>query len=457
MIRMAFFLGLFAGCCVLSLAQPFAGIVAYVTHYHTAPEKAYWGKGLSAAGVRYSFTITACLALGTFINLKRLRYGRPILRQEALYLAFLGWIVVSQLIHGVKKVELSEGVKAELVARGQLANIETEIEAEPDAIDKMLKMSVFVLALTHIVVTPKRFSQFAWLLTLCGLYLGFECFTAPKSAFFKGRIMGIGGPDFAFTNALAAHTGALLPIIGVCFLRSGLIGKLVCLGSGALVANSLVMTRSRGAYLALAVALIMALYLAPKGQRKKIWLLIAVGCLGGLRLVDDKFMERMTTIAKGSQDTQGEHAESRLRVWAGGLRLLADNPLGVGPNNFAAYIGHYVPDEAGRDPHNTYLRCAADLGVPGIAMFGGLVVGAFSTLTRVSRAAARRPELEDCLWYAFALRISLTIYLTAAFFSSFIYTELLWWLLLLPAGLERALTNAQAELPPEVAHAPVHG
>ena len=44
------------------------------------------------------WTLVAFLVVGTFINLKRLPYGRLITRQEALFLAYLGWMVVTRVL-----------------------------------------------------------------------------------------------------------------------------------------------------------------------------------------------------------------------------------------------------------------------------------------------------------------------------------------------------------------------
>src|SRR5262249_21735200 len=88
-LRGLFFIGIFGVCSLWALADPFAGVVAYVTHYQSSPERSWWGAGLASLGVRYSYTITACLTVGTILNLGRLPYGRLITRQEALYLAFL--------------------------------------------------------------------------------------------------------------------------------------------------------------------------------------------------------------------------------------------------------------------------------------------------------------------------------------------------------------------------------
>jgi probable O-glycosylation ligase (exosortase A-associated) len=432
--RGVFFIGFFAVASVLALANPFWGIAAYVTHYHSYPERSWWGASLAAMGVRYSFTISLFLAVGTLLNLKRLPYGRLLVRQEVLYLIFLAWVFLARQMNGQ--------------------------ETQEDAVDKMVKMAVFLLALTHVLVTPRRFVQFFWVLVSCGFYLGYECFTAPASRFTNGRLEGVGGPDFGDANALAAHMVALLPIIGVLFLRSGWKGKLPCLAAGALIAKGIVQTRSRGGYLASMVDAFAMISLAPRGQRKRIFALFALGAVGALTQVDAAYIERMATMKAGERE-KDESAMSRLRFWTAGIQMAMDHPLGVGPGNFHTHIGDYLPDDSGRDTHNTYVRCVAELGWPGLGLLLGLIANAFLTLRRVRRSASGSPGSEDCVWFAFGLQVSLAAYLTASIFISATYIEMLWWLLLLPAALERAAANAVGEAadwdpgPAPVAVAPV--
>jgi O-antigen ligase len=316
-----------------------------------------------------------------------------------------------------------------------------------DPVEKMLKMSVFLLAMTHVVVTPRRYEWFTWLLTLCALYVGQEAYNAPRGAFMHGRLSGhVGGADFTDANVLAAHMLALMPFIGVRFLRGDGKAKQLCLVAGGFAANTIVMTRSRGGYLSALIGLIVALVLVRKGQRKRLWPLVALGALGALTLVDAGFMKRMDTLdAKDRQ--QDESVQGRLRYWGAGLRMVQDHPLGVGPGNFGARIGDYLPGEAGRDTHNTYIRCAAELGWPGIALFLGLIGNAFQTLTRHRRATADRPGFEDLAWHGFALQVALVMYIFGCIFVSCNYIEFLWWLLLLPATLDRVITNAVVERP----------
>lgn len=414
-IRGIFFIGLFGTCCLWALSNPFAGIVAYAVHYHSFPERSWGGSGLADLGVRYSYTITLFLTVGTLLNLKKLPYGRLVTGQEILYLAFLGWIFLGRQMSGQ--------------------------QTETDLVDKMMKMAVFVLALTHIVVTPRRYEQFTWLMVSCALYLGFEGYTAPAGAYYKGRLNGIGGPDFGDTNALGAHMLVLLPIIGVRFIRGRWKAKLFSFVAGGLAANTIVATRSRAAYIGALVGVIVGLVTAPKGGRKKLWPLVILGAVGSLVLVDEGFVERMTTLEADKRE-KDESANDRLDSWAAGMRMFRDHPLGVGPGNFAAHMGRYLANHEGRDTHNTYIRCAAELGVPGVALFSALIVNAFWMMRLVARAAADREGGEELAWQCFALRISLIMYLICGIFCSFNYVEMMWWLLLLPSALERVVANA---------------
>ncbi len=423
-VRGLFFNGLFGVCCLLTLAEPFAGIVAYVVHYHTGPETTYWGRPLAAAGVRYSFTISALLAAGTLLNLKRLPYGRLLNRQEALLLAFIAWLLLLGLLMPM-----------------QAASFRGVALAQTVPTDKIPKLAVFLLAMTHVVVTPRRFNQLTWLLVACAFYLGYEAYTAPRSWFFKGRLGGVGGPDFSESNMLGAHMVVLLPIVGIRLLRSGWKAKVPCFIAAGLGANTIVLTRSRGAFLGTGVMLIAALALAPKGGRKLVWPLVILGALGALTLVDAGFMERMGTLDAEGRAADAS-AQSRLRFWGAGLRMAVAEPLGVGPGNFHARVGDYLPGDEGRDAHNAYVRCVAELGWIGLALFVGLIANAFATLDQVRRAATARPGLEEYAWHGFALQVGLLGYLVCSVFATTLYIEMMWWILLLPAALERVVANA---------------
>jgi O-antigen ligase len=87
-------------------------------------------------------------------------------------------------------------------------------------------------------------------------------------------------------------------------------------------------------------------------------------------------------------------AGSRLLIWRGAARMIADNPaLGVGIGNFFARYPQYMLPEGWREPllyhaHNAALDFWSMLGIGGLATLIWLEVAFWRTVVRL-----RRPKL----------------------------------------------------------------
>jgi len=138
-------------------------------------------------------------------------------------------------------------------------------------------------------------------------------------------------------------------------------------------------------------------------------------------------------------------ATARLLVWEVAYRMFIDHPLGAGAANFRPMVASYDPSAARRDAHNTYLRCAAELGIPGITILASLVLNAYLYLHRARRLAGTCPAADEVHWRAYALGVSLFIMLICGLFMSQTYVEEFWWFLALPVCLVRAAENAMSE------------
>lgn len=144
------------------------------------------------------------------------------------------------------------------------------------------------------------------------------------------------------------------------------------LGTGGAV---LLLTQSRGAWLALA----MSLGLMVLRKRPAAWLgLGLVGVAGGLAVL---------WAAGGAAD--GGTAAMRLRLWRWGLALWAERPFfGIGLGNFLQVHGRRLEYEGGfvyqgfPHVHNFYLQAALDYGFLGLA-------GLFFLIVVLARAARR--------------------------------------------------------------------
>jgi len=414
----------FAAAAGGALFSPVLGVIGYVLHYDIGPERQWWNADLRMFGLRYSYTLAIMIGIGIALNFRSLRWGKALLvGQEKLMLAFLA------IVWGVSLITESP--------------VYTQVD--PPWI-KMTKLLVFVLMMTHVVTTVRYMNWLFWALVVGSLILGLEAYTAGRGAFAVGRLELVGGPDFQDSNALAAYLAAMLPIIGIQFLRSPWYGKLLCLAAGVFTANAIILTRSRGAVVGLAVGAAMAVVLAPRKYRAKIGLGLVAVAIGGTFLADVGFWERASTINSPEQEMDAS-ARSRFEIWEGGIQMAKDHPLGVGPGNFGRHIGNYLPQYAGRDAHNTYVRCLCEVGWVGLAVFAALIVNAAICMWRVMRRSQDLPDKDrdHVAYLSYALLVSLVIFAACGVWGSLVYTESLWWLLAMPVCMMRVTENIEED------------
>ncbi len=134
----------------------------------------------------------------------------------------------------------------------------------------------------------------------------------------------------------------------------------------AVSAYALVLTRSRGGFLALTGGT-FAFLTARFGWRKA----MILGCLA---------LPALGVLAAGRQTSIDLSAESsgqsRLALWREGIGMFLESPL------FGAGTGTYA-DEAGQVAHNSFLHCFAEMGLMGGMLFLGAFAFAVGTLFRL--------------------------------------------------------------------------
>lgn len=400
------------------LIHPEWGLYGYLSTYNISPFQQWWGIFLPDFAKRYNMFFVIGMAAGMVFQYRKLKCPEVFSSQEGLLVFFIVVCWLSTL---------------------------TGFSLDVDELQwKMLKIGTVLLMATRIITTRKRFEKTLLVLIAVGGYLGYALHSG-AGGWVGGRFdRGFGGSDFAESNFLAAHFAWLLPSAGVRFLAGDKKMKALCAVSGALMVNAIVITRSRGTFLALALGAAATLWFLPRIRfyRKHIVVGLVVGLLGALSLTDRAFWERMSTLESDKVEEDAS-AQSRLEAWKVALRMWGDYPLGVGVGRYKDHAGHYNPNLAGRDTHNTYLRCLAETGAQGLLALLFLIVSSLRMLKKIEKQAATL-EPRIGVFYAlnaFALRISLIIYLTAALFISSVYIEEFYWLLMFPLFLMRALKN----------------
>jgi O-antigen ligase len=105
---------------------------------------------------------------------------------------------------------------------------------------------------------------------------------------------------------------------------------------------------------------------------------------------------------------------------------------GVGIGNFKPMMLEYREEGSTVDSmaHNTYLEMAAELGLPGLAVYLAILGSAYWTLRQVRRRPLRStPPLARHA--ALALQAGLLGYAVASFFLSAEYQKLFWFMIFL--------------------------
>ena len=121
--------------------------------------------------------------------------------------------------------------------------------------------------------------------------------------------------------------------------------------------------------------------------------------------------------------------------------MLMDHPLGVGLGRFHAVIGEYDKRLAGRDAHNTFVRCACELGFPGLIVLIVILAKSYACALR-ARAAANMGRAGAAVAFdALAVMVALTIYTVSGMTSTTLYVEGMWWLVGLSICLDRIVGN----------------
>ena len=403
-----------------ALFVPMIGVVGYVLHYHFWPDNQWWGKELSDWGLRYAFTVGLCLLIGTLINKHKLKLCGQVMKGHE-------WLLVMFWLAALLSV----------VAGADLALREVDRVYQATLLDKLSKVILFCLLMSHVVTTPKRLDLLLWTMILGTLYTAYQAWEAPVWKFSRARLDGIGGPDFRESSFLGAHFAMMLPLIGVQFLRGGWRAKALCLVAGGFAVNGLILTRTRAAFVAVCVGAAAAMVLSLRGRRRRIVLYLLPGILAGVVLTDTGFRERMRSIETNPTE-EDSSAFNRLLIWEAAGQMFLEHPLGVGVGNFGAEMGRFNRALARRDAHNTFIRCATEAGILGIALLAAMILSGFACLRKAQSWAWRCPHTWQLRYYVYGVGVSLLVMLTSSMFMTQLYIEEFWWLLTLPVCVLRA-------------------
>jgi O-antigen ligase len=270
------------------------------------------------------------------------------------------------------------------------------------------------------------------------------------------------------SNDIALLQVMALPLILYLYSTSGRRARLVLAGMATLCLYGIILTQSRGGFLALVVVGGLILWRSSLGKSAK-WSIVMLGVVVFGILAGTAWKERIRTM----WDPQTEYdqtAGGRTDLWKSSLVLLAKRPWGVGIDNFVTAEG-LSHGGLGKwsAPHNSFFQIGVELGVVGLAIFIRLLARTLRSLRlikmsikppklpivvrrlseRQPRASAREMDESGHLYQlAEALEMTLWGFIIAGFFLSQGYSGMLYVMLALGIVLTRLakLTDVSTKL-----------
>lgn len=250
---------------------------------------------------------------------------------------------------------------------------------------------------------------------------------------FQDRVYGPPGSQYGDNNEFAVLTAMSIPLLALWYREATHRGaRLALAGLIALGFVAALSSWSRGGLLSLGVVAVLLIW----HSRRK-WLalpLLAIGVTLMFVNLPEQWFARMAALGAGELDAS---AQGRLEVWRLGWAQALERPWFGG--GFQGWIYLSLPTGAPRDWHSAYVEIAAEHGLVGLALWGGLLFGSLLALTGLIHRGRRQrlPWLEN---HAAMLRASMAAYAVGSAFLGIAYWQVL-YLLIVSAILLRGFAD----------------
>ena len=256
-----------------------------------------------------------------------------------------------------------------------------------------------------------------------------------RTSFEASRVSG----SIGSANSAAAYLGAALIIgVGICFSRSRVRLRVVAAVAAALGSIALILTLSRGGWLATGLCLLMFLFLETRTRKNLSTLLVIVALItSSVVFLGDEITNRFSADDRGS-------AYSRVPLMRLAGRIIADHPiLGVGSNNFGEVMNGYLTSDFRSGflytVHNQYLLIWAETGILGLASFLWFLIAAIWTGLKCWRQ--RDPELSPLALGMSLSLIAFMFHMSVDLFRGRPLTEMVWATAALISAIADTLTR----------------
>ncbi|HEX7957862.1 MAG TPA: O-antigen ligase family protein, partial [Pyrinomonadaceae bacterium] len=224
---------------------------------------------------------------------------------------------------------------------------------------------------------------------------------------------------------------------GLLFAARGVLKKAAYAAAALVMVLGVVVTYSRGGFLALACAsFVMAWKLKRRGRALVLAGFLSAGALLFV-LGPSDYGARLGSAFGGGGD--GGSAESRQALLVRSVFVSLRHPLlGVGVNNFPLLSIH------DKVSHNAYTQVSSEMGMPALAAYVLFMLAALWRMRRVERETADDKKRARVHYIAVGVQASLVGYMVASFFASVAYLWYVYYLVGYALCLDRLYASRGA-------------
>jgi O-antigen ligase len=237
---------------------------------------------------------------------------------------------------------------------------------------------------------------------------------------------------------------ALMKDLNIWIRRGALVSVVVLI---ALV----LMTQSRGGFLALALIGAVVAFKMPKGRRRvRTFASVVMIAVTAIVIAPSGVWDRVSGLSEGTEADSS--AEQRWEIWQVSREIAADHRFyGVGVGAYRwAHHDYTVSDprfpsaRGARDSHSTYLTILAEMGWPGLFIFMAMIGISLNEARRARRRLRHAPAANMLVG---AVALALIGFLAAGIFGTFAQLAFLYLHLALLTVLCRAAIRRPARRP----------
>lgn len=404
-----------------SFRQPFVGLLLFSWLAYMRPQDLCWG---FARTMRLSFFVGMAMVAGWWAN-------------EAGKRAFTRWDFRTVLM-----------VVLALLITISYAFAKTHDEYTDRYYAEYVKIVLVALFTAGQINSPARFRTMLWTIALCLAFFGVKGGVLGVLGGGRQILRGPGGMmednnDFALALVMNVP---LLWYLGITERMKPLVlrGTQVAV---LLTVITIVLTHSRGAFLALGAA---AMWMSWRsGNLLKAFAFLAVLAALFPVVAPQEVLDRLSTIG----DTTDSSTNARLVAWGAAFKMIGTYPvLGVGMRNFQSRFLEFsgIPETDGVKTyvaHNSYLQIWAESGTLAFAVYMALLVSVFLACRKVYALGRGRPDLFWAQNYARMMEATTVGFMVGAFFLNRGHFDLVYhWLALVTSLVAVTVVASRSEL-----------